>query len=55
MNTQNCATYFTKIECLKQDDLFGKVSCAYVMPEERSVDINAPVDFELAEFLLKRN
>jgi len=54
MYKRNCAIYLTKTELIKQDDLFGKISRAYIMPEERSVDINAPIDFELAEFLLRR-
>ena len=35
-------------------DLFGKKSHAYIMPEDRSLDINKPADFELAQFLTKR-
>ena len=38
---------------VKQGDLFGKVSRPYVMPEDRSIDINQLVDFNLAEFYLK--
>ncbi len=52
---RNCAIYLTKTECIMRGDLFGTVSVPYIMPEERSVDINKPVDFELAEFWLKRN
>lgn len=51
---RNAAIYLTKVSCLLGNDLFGKVSRAYIMPEERSVDINKPVDFELAEFFLKK-
>jgi CMP-N,N'-diacetyllegionaminic acid synthase len=54
MYKRNCAIYLTKTEHIKRGDLFGKKSVAYVMPEERSVDINAPIDFEMAEFLLRR-
>lgn len=51
---RNAAIYLTKVECIMNDDLFGERSYGYIMPPERSVDINAPIDFELAEFYLKR-
>lgn len=51
---RNCAIYLTKTDLMMQGDMFGKDSRAYVMPEERSLDINAPFDFELAEFFLKK-
>lgn len=47
---RNCAIYLTKTEYLMNGDLFGAVSRPYIMPEERSVDINKPADFEIAEF-----
>lgn len=54
MYKRNCAVYLTKIECIMQEDFFGKKSLAYLMPEERSLDINKPADFDLAQFLTKR-
>jgi len=51
---RNCAIYLTKRDVIMKGDLFGKDSRAYVMPEERSVDINKPVDFELAEFWVRK-
>src|SRR3989338_4440741 len=54
MYKRNCAIYLTKTECIKRGDLFGKISYAYLMPEERSVDINKPVDFDMAEFWMKK-
>ena len=54
MYKRNCAVYLTKVSFIKEGDLFGKISRAYIMPEERSVDINQPVDFDLAEFWLAR-
>jgi len=51
---RNCAIYLTKVEYLLENDLFGKVSRPYIMPEERSLDINIPIDFEMAEFFMKR-
>ena len=54
MYKRNCAIYLTKTDYIKQGDLFGKISRAYIMPEERSVDINKPVDFDMAEFWMKK-
>ena len=51
---RNCAIYLTKSDLIMAGDLFGKVSRAYIMPEERSVDINKPSDFDLAEFWMKK-
>lgn len=51
---RNCAIYLTKTECVMNGDLFGKISRPYIMPPERSIDINEPFDLELAEFLLRR-
>ncbi len=47
---RNCAIYLTKTALIMKGDLFGKISRPYIMPEERSVDINKPIDFEVAEF-----
>ncbi len=47
---RNCAIYLTKTELIMKGDLFGKISRPYLVPEERSLDINGPIDFELAEF-----
>lgn len=52
---RNAAIYLTKTECLKRGDLFGERSYAYVMPEERSVDINRLIDVDLAEFFLSKH
>lgn len=51
---RNCAVYLTKVERVMADDLFGQDSRAYVMPPDRSVDINTPFDFELAQVLAAR-
>ena len=51
---RNCAIYLTRAELIKQGDLFGTRSFAYIMPEDRSLDINKPFDLELAEFLIRR-
>ena len=51
---RNCAIYLTRTDLIMVGDLFGNVSRPHVMPRERSVDINDPLDFELAEFLMSR-
>jgi CMP-N,N'-diacetyllegionaminic acid synthase len=51
---RNCAIYLTKTELIMKGDLFGKISRPYIMPEERSIDINQSVDFELADFWLRK-
>jgi len=54
MYKRNCAIYLTHTRHIARGDLFGKKSHAYIMPEDRSLDINKPADFELAQFLTKR-
>lgn len=51
---RNGAIYLTRIDIIRTGDLFGKDSRAYVMPMERSVDINRLDDFTLAEFYLTK-
>ncbi|MFA5133292.1 MAG: acylneuraminate cytidylyltransferase family protein [Patescibacteria group bacterium] len=51
---RNSAIYLTRADLIMQGDLFGKVSRAYMMPGEFSVDIDEPRDFEFAEFLSHR-
>lgn len=51
---RNCAIYLTKTDLIMRGDMFGSDSRAYLMPEERSIDINTPFDFELAEFMAQR-
>src|SRR3989344_126768 len=52
---RNSAIYLTKTDLIMQGDLFGKISRPYIMPLDRSVDINEPSDLEFAEFYLKKN
>lgn len=54
MYKRNCAVYLTSTRSILRGDLFGKKSHAYIMPEERSLDINKPADFELAQFLARK-
>lgn len=49
---RNTAIYLTKTALIMKGDLFGKKSHAYIMPRERSVDINEPTDLALAAFFL---
>ncbi len=51
---RNCAIYLTRTELIFNGDQFGKKSMAYIMPRERSIDVNDPVDLELAEFWMKK-
>src|SRR3989338_1535211 len=50
MYKRNCAIYLTHVRHIIRGDLFGKKSFSYIMPEELSLDINKPADFELAQF-----
>lgn len=51
---RNCAIYLTKGDTLLSGNLFGEKQYAYIMPDDRSVDINEPFEFDLAEFLLQK-
>ncbi|MBZ0264074.1 acylneuraminate cytidylyltransferase family protein [bacterium] len=48
------AIYLTKREILLQNSLKGNDCRAWIMPEERSVNIDTPIDFEMAEYFGKR-
>lgn len=51
----NGAIYLADCNYLKsQKSFFGKETYAYVMPKERSIDIDTDIDFKFAEFLLQR-
>lgn len=52
---RNCAIYLTRTRLILQGDQFGQTSMAYVMPRERSVDINDPTDLALAEFWMEKH
>jgi CMP-N-acetylneuraminic acid synthetase len=51
---RNGSIFLTKTSLILRGDLFGGVSRPYLMPQERSVDINEPADFDLAEFWMKK-
>lgn len=49
---RNAAIYLTKTALLMQGDLFGSRCLPYVMPRERSIDVNDAFDFLIAETVL---
>jgi CMP-N,N'-diacetyllegionaminic acid synthase len=50
----NGALYYAKTAWLRENDGFmGADTLAYMMPRERSVDIDTPFDWKFAELLLK--
>lgn len=50
---RNGAFYSVKREVLMNEHkLYGRVTRPYIMPPERSIDINEEIDFEMAEVLL---
>lgn len=52
---RNCAVYATTIEVVNKGKIIGDDCRGYLMPRERSIDINDPVDFDFAEFLMTKN
>ena len=51
---RNTAIYLTKSSLIAAGEMFGDVSRPYIMPAERSVDVNEQFDFDLAEFYMGR-
>jgi CMP-N-acetylneuraminic acid synthetase len=51
---RNCAVYATARRVIDAGDIIGTDSRGYLMPRERSVDINDELDLMFAEFLLAR-
>jgi len=52
--TRNGPVYVARINNIEKGIIAGEKCLAHTMPEERSIDINEPIDLEFAEFLLKR-
>lgn len=51
----NASIYIWKRDILlREKTLFRNSTSLYVMPEERSIDIDTEMDFEIVEFLLKK-
>jgi len=52
----NGAIYLAYCDYIKeQKSFFGEKTFAYIMPKERSIDIDNEIDFKLAEILIKNN
>lgn len=50
---RNGALYMTRRDILmERNTLYGERICPYIMPRERSIDIDTEIDFMLAELLL---
>lgn len=49
----NGAIYLTKVSDCVGEDLYNEHTYAYIMPRERSIDIDTLFDFKVAEVLLK--
>jgi len=51
----NGAIYISKIEYLKENNGFlGKNTKAFIMPQERSVDIDSEVDYEICKIIINK-
>jgi len=51
---RNCSVYASTLETIRAGKIIGDDCRGYVMPTERSIDINDPIDFDFAEFLYKK-
>jgi len=52
----NGAIYLVYCDYIKeQESFFGEKTFAYIMPKERSIDIDNEIDFKLAQILVKNN
>lgn len=51
---RNCAVYATRRGAIDRGEILGDDSRGYVMPRERSIDINDPLDLAFAAFLLEQ-
>ena len=51
---RNCSVYVTRRACIDRREIIGADSRAYLMPRERSIDINDELDWQFAEFLSQR-
>ena len=51
----NGAIYISKLDLfIKQNSFISNHTIAYIMPPERSIDIDDKLDFDFAEYLLSR-
>jgi CMP-N,N'-diacetyllegionaminic acid synthase len=51
---RNGSVYVARRATVAGGDLFGRDCRGFVMPHERSLDVNEPLDLEFARFLLER-
>ena len=51
---RNCSVYASRKYVIDYGEIIGKDCRGYIMPRERSVDINDEFDFEFAEFLYSK-
>jgi CMP-N-acetylneuraminic acid synthetase len=51
---RNCSVYATRRHVVESGQVIGADCRGYVMPRERSLDINEELDLQFAEFLLAR-
>lgn len=51
---RNCSVYVSTIASIRNNKIIGDICLGYEMPRERSVDINDPIDFEFAEFMMSK-
>ena len=51
---RNCSVYASKIKSIQSGKIIGDKCLGFEMLRERSIDINDPIDFEFAEFMLQK-
>jgi CMP-N-acetylneuraminic acid synthetase len=51
---RNCAVYVSRNNTITKGKIVGDHCLGFLMPRERSIDINDPIDFAFAEFLMKK-
>lgn len=51
---RNGSVYASTIAAIRRGNIVEGPCLAYIMPRERSLDINDPIDFEFAEFILQK-
>ncbi|RAV99750.1 acylneuraminate cytidylyltransferase family protein [Pseudochryseolinea flava] len=51
---RNGGVYATRPAVIASNRIIGDTCLGFVMPSERSIDINEPIDFEFAEFIAKK-
>lgn len=52
---RNGSVYASTLETIAKGKIIGDRCLGFEMPRERSLDINDPIDFEFAEFLMIKN